>query len=99
MCHMYEKVTGKKSKGDVSMLRGMLKEHLDAKSKIVIIRIPVEMLEIDTRYQTDVRTVICIILHLIGMNGNYFLLLVYLTWKKEKYTLLMDTVDGLQVRL
>lgn len=56
MCHMYEKVTGKKSKGDISMLKGLLKQYVDAGAKIVIIRIPVEMMEIDTRYQTDVRT-------------------------------------------
>ena len=56
MCHMFEKVAGKKSKGDVTGLRMLLSEALLSKKKHVIINVPVEIMEIDTRYQTDART-------------------------------------------
>lgn len=56
MCKMFEVVTGKKSKGDKSLLRGITKMYVDAGYKVAIISVPVELLEIDTSYQTDVRT-------------------------------------------
>lgn len=56
MCHMFEKVTGKKTKGSVGKLEGLTKMYRDAGMNVAIIRIPVELLEIDTRYQIDERT-------------------------------------------
>lgn len=56
MCHMFEKVTGKKTKGNIGKLEGLTKMYKDAGMNVAIIRIPVELLEIDTRYQIDERT-------------------------------------------
>lgn len=56
MCRMFEVVTGKKSRGDKGLLRGLTKAYTDMNETIAIIRIPVELLEIDSRYQTDART-------------------------------------------
>lgn len=44
MCHMFEKVAGKKSKGDVTGLRMLLSEALLSKKKHVIINVPVEIM-------------------------------------------------------
>ncbi len=56
MCHMFEVVSGKKSKGSVDKLEGLTKIHRDMGEDIAIINIPVELMEIDSRYQTDERT-------------------------------------------
>lgn len=56
MCRMFEVVTGRKSKGSVDKLEGLTKAYTDQNKKIAIISIPVELMEIDTRYQTDERT-------------------------------------------
>lgn len=56
MCKMFEVVTGKKSKGSVDKLEGLTKMYTDIHEEIAIIRVPVELMEIDPRYQTDVRT-------------------------------------------
>lgn len=56
MCKTFEKVTGRKNKGNVGKLEGMLKEAVDGKKNAVIVNIPVDMLEIDESYQTEERT-------------------------------------------
>lgn len=56
MCHMFEVVSGKKSKGDKSLLKGITKMYIDAGAKVAIISVPVELLEIDPEYQTEIRT-------------------------------------------
>lgn len=56
MCKSFEVISGKKSKGDKSLLKGLTKMYVDAGCKVAIISIPVELLEIDSSYQTDIRT-------------------------------------------
>lgn len=56
MCRMFEKITGRKSKGSVDKLEGLTKAYTDRGESIAILNIPVELMEIDTRYQTDERT-------------------------------------------
>lgn len=56
MCKSFEIITGKKNIGNVGKLEGLCKMYLDMGLTRAIIRIPVEMMEIDTRYQTEVRT-------------------------------------------
>lgn len=52
----FELISGKKSKGDKSMLKGITKMYTDAGYKVAIVSVPVELLEIDPSYQTEVRT-------------------------------------------
>ena len=52
MCRSFEVISGKKNKGDKGLLKGLTKMYRDAKYSVAIIPIPVELLEIDTRYQT-----------------------------------------------
>ena len=56
MCRMFEVVSGKKSRGSVDKLEGLTKMYRDMGKAIAIIDIPVELMEIDSRYQTDERT-------------------------------------------
>lgn len=56
MCMSFELISGKKSKGDKSMLKGVTKMYTDAGYKVAIVSVPVELLEIDPSYQTEVRT-------------------------------------------
>ena len=56
MCKMFEVITGKKSKGSVDKLEGLTKMYTDLGEDIAIIKVPVELMEIDSRYQTDERT-------------------------------------------
>lgn len=56
MCKMYEVVTGKRTRGNKDKLEGMLKTAIDSRKTAVIMSIPVNMLEIDTSYQTEART-------------------------------------------
>ena len=56
MCRSFEVISGKKSKGDKSLLKGITKMYRDAGYKVAIISVPVELLEIDSSYQTEVRT-------------------------------------------
>lgn len=56
MCMKFKEVTGRENKGNVERLKGMLKEAIDQKKTAVIIRIPVEMLDIDESYQIEERT-------------------------------------------
>ena len=56
MCRMFEKVSGRKTNGNKDKLEGMLKFAVDSGRNAVIMSIPVEMLEIDTSYQTEERT-------------------------------------------
>ena len=56
MCRSFEMVSGKRNRGDKSLLKGLTKMFRDAGYTVAIVQIPVDMLEIDTRYQTEVRT-------------------------------------------
>ena len=56
MCKSFEKVSGRKTKGDRSLLHGLTKIYTDADYNVAIISMPVDILEIDSRYQTEVRT-------------------------------------------
>lgn len=56
MCRSFEVISGKRSRGDKSLLEGLTKMYRDAGYTVAIISIPVEILEIDTRYQTEERT-------------------------------------------
>ena len=56
MCKSFEVISGKRSKGDKSLLKGITKMYRDAGYKVAIISVPVELLEIDPSYQTEVRT-------------------------------------------
>lgn len=56
MCKSFEIISGKKNKGDKSLLQGLTKMYRDAGYKVAIVEIPVDILEIDTRYQTEART-------------------------------------------
>ena len=56
MCKTFEVITGRKTRGDKSLLNGITKMYRDAGAKVAIIPVPVELLEIDPSYQTDVRT-------------------------------------------
>lgn len=56
MCKIFKEVTGKENKGNVSELKGLLKAAVDAGMNAVIVRIPVELLEIDESYQIPERT-------------------------------------------
>lgn len=56
MCKSFEVISGKKNKGDKSLLEGLTKMYRDAGYKTCTIPVPVEIMEIDTRYQTEVRT-------------------------------------------
>ena len=56
MCKSFETFSGKRNKGDKSLLQGLTKMYRDAGYKVAIVEIPVEILEIDTRYQTEART-------------------------------------------
>lgn len=56
MCRSFELISGKKNKGDKSMLEGLTKMSRDAGYNVAIVQIPVVMMDIDTRYQTEVRT-------------------------------------------
>lgn len=48
MCKMFEVVTGRKSKGSVDKLEGLTKAYTDIHEDIAIIRIPVELMEVDS---------------------------------------------------
>lgn len=56
MCKMFKEVTGRENKGNVGELKGILKQAIDAKMNTVIVNIPVDLLEIDERYQIEERT-------------------------------------------
>ena len=56
MCMSFELISGKKSKGDKSMLKGITKMYTDAGYKVAIVSVTVELLEYDPSYQTEVRT-------------------------------------------
>lgn len=56
MCRMFKEVTGRENKGNVSELKGLLKQAIDSKANAVILSIPVELLEIDESYQIPERT-------------------------------------------
>ena len=56
MCKVFERITGRENKGSVGELKGLLKAALDAGMTAVIIKVPVELLDIDESYQIQERT-------------------------------------------
>ena len=56
MCKMFEVVSGRKSIGSIDKLEGLTKLYTDLGEDIAIINIPVDLMEIDSRYQTEERT-------------------------------------------
>lgn len=56
MCKSFEVVSGRKGRGDRSLLEGLTKMYRDANYSVAVLKIPVDLMEIDTRYQTEVRT-------------------------------------------
>lgn len=56
MCRNFETISGKRNRGNKSLLQGLTKMYRDAHYRTAIISIPVEIMEIDTRYQTMART-------------------------------------------
>jgi hypothetical protein len=56
MCRSFEVISGKVNKGNVEYLKGICKAAVDAGKGVTILDIPVELMEIDTRYQTENRT-------------------------------------------
>lgn len=56
MCKMFEKVNGNKVNGNASMLIGLTAEARRAGKRTALISVPVEMMDIDTRYQIEERT-------------------------------------------
>lgn len=56
MCRSFEEVSGKKNKGNKVLLEAITKMYRNTDCKAVIVDVPVEILEIDTRYQTEART-------------------------------------------
>lgn len=52
----FEKITGIKNAGDIGELKGLLAASRAAGLTVAIVRIPVYLLAIDTRYQTPIRT-------------------------------------------
>ena len=56
MCKSFEMVSGRKNRGDKVLLETITKTYRDAGYPVAMVQIPVDLLEIDTRYQTEVRT-------------------------------------------
>ena len=100
MCMSFEVISGKKAKGDKGMLEGITKMYRDANYNVAIVPVPVELMEIDTRYQTEVRTERDLKYLTANWNEiNYCRLLASLIGRKARYILWTVTAGGLQVRL
>ena len=56
MCRSFEVISGKVNKGNVEFMKDVCKSALDAGEGVTILKLPVELIEIDTRYQTETRT-------------------------------------------
>ena len=56
MCISLEELSRKKNYGDKGLLNGLTKMYRDAHYNVAIVPIPVEIMEIDTRYQIEART-------------------------------------------
>lgn len=91
MCTSFEKLSGKKNRGDKSLLNGLTKMYRDAHYNVAIVPIPVEIMEIDTRYQTEARTERDLRYLTNGWNENKLLPLIGVPhWEEGKVYL----VDG-----
>ena len=56
MCKLFEEISGKKCRGDKGLLEGLTKMYRDANYNNAIVYVPVEIMEIDERYQIEERT-------------------------------------------
>lgn len=91
MCRSFEIISGKENRGDKGLLKGLTKMYRDAKYNVAIIPIPVELLEIDIRYQTEIRTERDLHYLVNNWNENKFLPLIGVPhWEEGKVYL----VDG-----
>ena len=91
MCMSFEVISGKKTKGDKGMLEGITKMYRDANYNVAIVPVPVELMEIDTRYQTEVRTARDLKYLTTNWNENKLLPLIGVPhWEEGKVYL----VDG-----
>ena len=91
MCMSFEVISGKKAKGDKGMLEGITKMYRDANYNVAIVPVPVELMEIDTRYQTEVRTARDLKYLTTNWNENKLLPLIGVPhWEEGKVYL----VDG-----
>ena len=56
MCKSFEVISGRRNKGNKGYLEGIVKVYKDAGRSVAIVSLPVELMEIDSRYQTEART-------------------------------------------
>lgn len=56
MCKSFEIISGRRNKGNRGYLEGIVKIYKDAGKNVAIVSLPVELMEIDSRYQTEART-------------------------------------------
>lgn len=56
MCKKFKEVTGRENKGNVGMLKGLLKDAVDRNAPNEVLSVPVDLLEIDPSYQIEART-------------------------------------------
>lgn len=91
MSKVFERISGKENRGDKGLLEGLTKMYRDAGYNVAIIPVPVEIMEIDTRYQTEVRTERDLRYLTEGWNENMLLPLIGVPhWEEGKVYL----VDG-----
>lgn len=91
MCISFEELSGKKNYGDKGLLNGLTKMYRDAHYNVAIVPIPVEIMEIDTRYQIEARTKRDLRYLTNGWNENKLLPLIGVPhWEEGKVYL----VDG-----
>ena len=56
MCKSFETISGRRNRGNKGYLEGIVKVYKDAGRSVAIVSLPVELMEIDSRYQTEART-------------------------------------------
>ena len=56
MCKSFEAISGRRNRGNKGYLEGIVKAYKDAGRSVAIVSLPVELMEIDSRYQTEART-------------------------------------------
>ena len=52
MCKSFEVISGRRNTGNKGYLEGIVKVYKDAGRSVAIVSLPVELMEIDSRYQT-----------------------------------------------
>ena len=96
MCKIFEEMTGKKNEGNVGELKGLLKSAVDARLNATIIKVPVELFDIDENYQIPERTARSLNYLVNHWDDNKLLhLQAFHILKKGKSIYLMALEDGL----